>query len=519
MVSKSRIRRRSKDWIPGAVITALLFIAAVVFMVLLYRLALVPSIIMTAGALALLVLLAVTEVLLFRTRYKARFSIGLFIAFILAAILSLGIFFVGNTMFTVGKITGESVQVTRVGVYVRSDDPAVTLQDVAGRTIGVLGTLDREVTDQALTELTKTLGAEPQTTDYKGLTDLMDALRREDAGAVLVNQGYLDVIQEIDGYSDILSQIKEVGSLDVKMSIDRGLTEESGAQNAQAQTSNGTVYTIFISGIDTRDDEMIPLSRSDVNIIATINMDTRQMLLVSTPRDYFVPLSISNGVPDKLTHAGIYGIDVCMKTLSMLYDMNMYYYFRVNFGGFVKIIDALGGITVHSDYDFNAGSYHYVVGDNQMDGEMALAFSRERHAFPSGDRQRGRNQMAVIRAVVRKALSPDLLRNYSSVLSSLNGCFGTNISYEEIARALQRQLRQGGDWNVITYSVDGTGDTQVPYSMSQEAYVMVPDYDTVEAARTLMEKVRNSERITQEEANAMTVEHVDTAETETKTEA
>ena len=105
------------------------------------------------------------------------------------------------------------------------------------------------------------------------------------------------------------------------------------------------------------------------------------------------------------------------------------------------------------------------------------------------------------------------------MLSSLNGCFGTNISYEEIARALQRQLRQGGDWNVITYSVDGTGDTQVPYSMSQEAYVMVPDYDTVEAARTLMEKVRNSERITQEEANAMTVEHVDTAETETKTEA
>ena len=99
---------------------------------------------------------------------------------------------------------------------------------------------------------------------------------------------------------------------------------------------------------------MTASSRSDVNIVATINTETKQILLVSTPRDYFVPLSISNGAKDKLTHAGIYGIDVCMDTLGMLYDEDIHYYFRVNFGGFTKIIDALGCIDVDSDYEFDS---------------------------------------------------------------------------------------------------------------------------------------------------------------------
>ena len=252
---------------------------------------------------------------------------------------------------------------------------------------------------------------------------------------------------------------------------------------------------------------MTAKSRSDVNIIATINTDTREILLVSTPRDYYVPLSISNGVPDKLTHAGIYGIDVCMNTLGMLYDIDINYYFRINFGGFVKVIDALGGITVYSDYDFdsqNTTGYHFNQGTNYVNGEQALVFARERYAFTEGDRQRGKNQMAVIKGVVDKALSPEILTSYSSILSSLDGCFGTNISYEEIAQLLQQQLTGGGDWTIVSYSVDGTGATEKPYSMSQKAYVMVPDYSTVDKAKDLMAKVRNGEVVTQADADGTT---------------
>ena len=238
---------------------------------------------------------------------------------------------------------------------------------------------------------------------------------------------------------------------------------------------------------------MTSSSRSDVNIILTINARTKQILMISTPRDYFVPLSISNGVPDKLTHAGIYGVNVSMDTLDMLYDININYYFRLNFGGFIKIIDATGGITLNSDYDFdsqNETGYHFNKGENHVNGEQALVFSRERYAFKEGDRQRGRNQMAVIQGVVDKVTQPSFLKNYLSVMDSLDGCFETNIPYDLIASLVRKQLDEGGSWQVLSYSVNGTGDTQKPYSMSAKAYVMVPDQTTVDKAKVLMKKVR-----------------------------
>ena len=277
----------------------------------------------------------------------------------------------------------------------------------------------------------------------------------------------------------------------------------------QEQTSSDTsakddavtdeVYTIFVSGIDTRGG-MTASSRSDVNIILTLNATTKQILMISTPRDYFVPLSISNGVPDKLTHAGIYGVNVCMDTLDMLYDIDINYYFRLNFAEFEQIIDALGGVNVNSDYDFDSGNttgYHFNKGENHLNGEQALVFARERYAFKEGDRQRGRNQMAVIQGVVDKATQPAFLKNYLSVLDSLDGAFETNVPYDVMASLVRKQLGEGGSWQVLSYSVDGTGDTQKPYSMSSKAYVMIPDQNTVDKARVLMKKVREGFRLSE----------------------
>lgn len=177
----------------------------------------------------------------------------------------------------------------------------------------------------------------------------------------------------------------------------------------------------------------------------------------------------------------------------MLYDININYYFRLNFAGFEKIIDALGGITVNSDYEFdsqNTKGYHFNKGENHLNGEQALVFTRERYAFKEGDRQRGRDQMAVIQGVVDKATQPAFLKNYLSVMDSLDGCFETNVPYDIIASLVRRQLDEGGSWQVLSYSADGTGDTQKPYSMSQKAYVMIPDQTTVDKAKTLMKKVR-----------------------------
>ena len=510
-------RRRRNDWIPGAVITIIVIMLSVVFMGLLAMTKMVPTIYMLIIGIVLAVIAAIIWLLVWHTRYTGRFIGGTVLAVIMIAILAFGGFYINKTRSAISNISGETTEVTQMAVYVKSDDAADSVEATAGYTYGILSSLDRENTDGAVAHLNSEFGTEVQTKEYAGLTELADGILNGEVNAMLLNSGYLSVYEDMDGYTDFSTKIKEVGTVDVESTIQSA--EESTPIEPITTANGGKVYTIYLSGIDTRG-EMTAKSRSDVNIIATVNTDTHEILLVSTPRDYFVPLSISGGAPDKLTHAGIYGIDVCMDTLGMLYDIYINYYFRINFGGFVKVIDALGGITVNSDYDFDSKNilgYHFNKGENYLNGEQALIFARERYAFQEGDRQRGKNQMEVIRGVVKKALSPEILTSYSSILSSLDGCFGTNITYEEIAQILQQQLTNGGDWTIVSYSVNGTGATEKPYSMSQKAYVMVPDYNTVDKAKSLMEKVRNGEVVTQEEADSPVSGSTSTDSTSTET--
>lgn len=510
-------RRRRNDWIPGAVITIIVIMLSVVFMGLLAMTKMIPTIYMLIIGIVLAVIAAIIWLLVWHTRYTGRFIGGTVLAVIMIAILAFGGFYINKTRSAISNISGETTEVTQMAVYVKSDDAADSVEATAGYTYGILSSLDRENTDGAVAHLNSEFGTEVQTKEYAGLTELADGILNGEVNAMLLNSGYLSVYEDMDGYTDFSTKIKEVGTVDVESTIQSA--EESTPIEPITTANGGKVYTIYLSGIDTRG-EMTAKSRSDVNIIATVNTDTHEILLVSTPRDYFVPLSISGGAPDKLTHAGIYGIDVCMDTLGMLYDIDINYYFRINFGGFVKVINALGGITVNSDYDFDSKNilgYHFNKGENYLNGEQALIFARERYAFQEGDRQRGKNQMEVIRGVVKKALSPEILTSYSSILSSLDGCFGTNITYEEIAQILQQQLTNGGDWTIVSYSVNGTGATEKPYSMSQKAYVMVPDYNTVDKAKSLMEKVRNGEVVTQEEADAPVSGSTSTDSTSTET--
>lgn len=491
---------KKRGGIAGKIISAVFLLEVLAFMGLLVYIKMVPVVVLAIAGVILLLLVFTVTVLTWKTHNAVRFVMGTVLALIFTVLLVLGGMYVYKTTSTLSGITGVNTEIAQMGVYVRADDAAATAQDASGYTYGILSTLDRENTDTTVAQLGEELGVQLQTKEYQGLTDLVDGLLREETGAIILNQAYFGILEEIDGYADVESRIKEISVQNVETTIAPETTADNGSAAQDTASGDGKVYTVYISGIDNRGG-IVAKSRSDVNIIAVANTATRQLLLVSTPRDYFIPLSISGGVPDKLTHAGIYGINVCMDTLGMLYDIDINNYFRLNFDGFTKIIDALGGITVNSDYEFdskNTTGYHFVQGENQVNGEQALVFARERYAFKEGDRQRGKNQMAVIKGVVDKAMSPELLKNYSSILSSVEGCFETNIAYEEIARLLQQQLTSGGSWNVVTYSVDGSGDTQKPYSMSQNAYVMVPDYTTVDHAKQLIKDVTDGLTITQE---------------------
>ena len=493
---KKTISRR----LPGLLITVLLTIAVTLFMAILIQTKLLPGkLLLLAGAIFLMFVLIVCLLTRDATRTGSTI-VGSLMTMILLITLMVGTPYLTKAVNALGNMTGINVEVTDVGIYVKNDSSLQALSDLAGKNVGIMEVLDRENTDKAVEQIQAEVGS-MNVVCFPGLTEVVDGLLQDQSDAIVLNNAYLDLLTEMAGYENVLDQMREIHTQKTETVIENVQEETKdgwnimdlfGGGDKEEEENQDRVFTMFISGIDNRGG-LIAKSRSDVNILACVNVDTRQVLLVSTPRDYYVPLSISGGVPDKLTHAGIYGVDVCMDTLEMLYGIEIDYYFRVNFSGFENIIDALGGVTVHSDYAFNTKTHSFKEGDNHLDGAAALSFARERYAFTEGDRQRGENQMAVIKAGINKAMSPAILSNYTELLESVAGNFETSMPYDMIAELVRDQLNKGGSWNIVSCSVNGTGDMRVPYSMSQSAYVMIPDQSTVDAAKAKIDMVYQGE--------------------------
>ena len=259
-------------------------------------------------------------------------------------------------------------------------------------------------------------------------------------------------------------------------------------------------FVIYLSGVDTRG-ELTENARSDVNILAAVNPVTKRVALINTPRDYYVDLAGTDS-KDKLTHAGLYGVETSMATLGNLYGVNVDHYIRINFAGFISIIDALGGVDVYSDQAFTSvgspGYYDpttFVEGWNHLDGKAALAFARERHAFASGDIQRGINQMKVIDAMLNKIKSPALLMGFSKIMDAAADCFVTSFSQDQISALVRMQLSDFAEWDIESYTVTGTSSssTKCYSAKGQKLYVMKPDDASVSKAREMIASVLGGE--------------------------
>ena len=230
----------------------------------------------------------------------------------------------------------------------------------------------------------------------------------------------------------------------------------------------------------------------------TINPITKQVLLTSIPRDYYVQLSGTTGYKDKLTHAGNYGIDMSINTIEELLDIDINYYIRVNFSTLEKIIDALDGVDVYSRYSFVSyiDNYMFYEGYNHMNGKQALAFSRERKSLPNGDIDRGKNQQAVIEAIIRKITSKDIIYKYTKILNSLRGTFQTNISDDDITKMVKKELENIGGWTITSISLEGTSEYNYTYSYNgQKLYVLVPDQDSINETVDLIKSVINGNKL------------------------
>lgn len=269
---------------------------------------------------------------------------------------------------------------------------------------------------------------------------------------------------------------------------------------AEANKITKEPFVVYLSGVDNRG-ELTEKARSDVNILAVVNPTTKQAALINTPRDYYVDLAGTDS-KDKLTHAGLYGVETSMATLGNLYGVDVEHYLRINFAGFINIIDAIGGVDVYSDQAFTSvgspGYYDpttFAEGWNHLDGKSALAFARERHAFKTGDIQRGINQMKVIDAVANKLKSPALLMGFSKLMDAAADCFVTSLSQEQISALVRMQLGDLANWDIQSYTVTGSGakSTKCYSAKGQSLYVMKPDENSVNEAKALIAAVLGGE--------------------------
>lgn len=282
--------------------------------------------------------------------------------------------------------------------------------------------------------------------------------------------------------------------------LDKVTVGEDTVTDLEAMAITTEPFVVYLSGVDNRG-ELTEDARSDVNILAVVNPLTKRVALINTPRDYYVDLAGTDS-KDKLTHAGLYGVETSMATLGNLYGIEVDHYVRINFAGFIDVVDALGGVDVYSDQAFTSvGSPGYYdptdfeEGWNHLDGPAALAFARERHAFATGDIQRGINQMKVIDAMLDKIKSPALLTSYSKLLAAVSDNFVTSLSSNQITALVRMQLSDFASWDIENYSVTGSSSssTHCYSAQGQKLYVMKPDEDSVAQAQALIQSVLSGE--------------------------
>lgn len=453
-------------------------VAAIIFLVFCIKVDMLPALYIGSITLVLTIL-----GLLFALMHR-RLTTSI-IADILCVLLTFlcaaGCFYIDKMDLTISDISELETQTEVVSVYVMAEDSAQTINDAADYQFGRTVMVDKDNTDKTVEKIESILGKTLNIKEYDDMLEMLDDLKDNTIGAVVLNSSYAGIAADAEGYDWVSTQLRELTSVAHEVEI----------QNTQATPENvPETFIMYLSGIDTYGG-ISARSRSDVNILAVVNTRTKNILLLSTPRDSYVDFEATGGAKDKLTHAGIYGVEQSMDALERLYDIDIDYYLRINFTGFVDIIDALGGIEVYSEYDFSVQNIReYQRGYNQLTGLEALAFARERYSFAEGDYQRAKNQMEVIRAVIAKAASSSLLTNYNSVMNAVAGSFETNMPKDQISSLVKMQLSDMAQWNISSYTTAGQSQYAETYSMpGQQLYVIVLDENNIAEAERLINEV------------------------------
>lgn len=463
-----------------------------------WRLKMVPDGYFALLTAAFLLLSALTGLLLFfKQNNPVRRGIACALIVLILAGCGAGLFVVSKLYDTLHSITNQEPEGIAVAVYVRKDDPAQSLENAGDYTFASVQNYEQSRTQLVVDEIEAALGKSVSVTQYDSVFTMVDALYAGDVDAIILNPAYVDILEENEGYTDYSEKTRILHVVQTPEKLMPSQPEPTETKGP-GETTEPVVpleiterpFVVYLSGADNRY-KISATSRSDVNILVVVNPNTHQILLLNTPRDYYVPNPAANGALDKLTHCGLYGIENSAQTLSALYGIEIDHYARINFSGFETLIDAVGGITVYSDATFKAQNMIVKKGANTFNGEQALHFARERYHVSGGDNGRGKNQMKVITAVIQKlTASTALVTNYAGIMDSLKGMFVTDLDVGDIGKLVKMQLEDMPQWEIFSFAVTGVNGREITYSMpGSRLSVMYVGQEYVDHASSLVKRM------------------------------
>jgi len=425
---------------------------------------------------AVVILVALASLLLIIYRKAEKFTIFF---------LTLAILMSSVSFFALQQFVGFTSHINSTSNYSEYSMSVVVLKDSEVHNVTQLDSVtgptdtDNENIQKLIADIktsqSKELTVEQSTSYLAAYKSLVSG----EAKAIVLNSVFENIIES--EYPDYASKIRKIYT--------KNITKEVAAPKVSKNKS----FNVYVSGIDTYG-PISSVSRSDVNILMTVNQDSKKILLTTTPRDSYVPIADGgNNQKDKLTHAGIYGVDSSIHTLENLYGVDINYYVRLNFTSFLKLIDLLGGVDVYNDQEFTSrhGKFHFPVGNVHLDSEQALGFVRERYSLADGDRDRGRNQQKVIVAIIQKLTSTEALKNYSDIIQGLQDSLQTNMPIETMIDLINTQLESGGSYKVNSQDLKGTGRMGLPsYAMpDSNLYMMEIDDSSLATAKSAIQDV------------------------------
>ena len=469
-------------------------VASALFAYVIYNLGVLPPMYLY-GLIGVFALLLIVSFFLMKPskeegKGKVRGVVGKLISVLLSIAMLIGSFYVVQSDNLLEDISGATEQTNRYTLYVLKDSEYKVINDFQFLTIGMSSAYGKE---EHYTEAHNVIfygNPNIRFKDYADYEEMVNDFYNGDIAAIYVDEAYNGVIEEY----------KETFLEDVRSWYSYEITEQILDISKSVNVTN-SVFTIYLSGIDTTG-KVSTVSRSDVNMIVTINPVTKDILMTSIPRDYYVTLA-NKDQKDKLTHAGLGGVENSVKTIENFMGIDINYYARVNFTSVIKIVDALGGVTVNSPVAFTTrvGNYYISKGNNKLNGEKALAFVRERYHLSSGDDDRVRNQQRLLKAMLDKATSPSIITKLSKVLESVKGAFETNMTSDEMLQLIQMQLTDMASWNFYSVVLTGTGKSMTggAYIPNVKLYYKIPDENSIAHAKGLIDKMTNGEVLTEED--------------------